>query len=82
VVIVQNILTVFVVLLGVVMIGLVMMQTPKNEGFGGGVTDNTVGGFRGKAGYDEMLSQYTRYIAVGWFVCAFILAVVGEFAHR
>ena len=73
-----NILIFFVVVLGIALIGLVMAQTPKNEGFAGGVTDNSGGGFRGKAGFDDILSHYTKLVAIGWFVLAFVLAVLSE----
>ncbi len=80
--IVVGILTTLVVLAGIILVVLVTMQTPKNEGFGGGVTNTPGGNFRGKAGYDEMLSNYTRLVAIGWFCLAFILAVVNELARR
>jgi protein translocase SecG subunit len=73
--IVVNILTGFLVLLSFFLITVVVMQTPKSEGFGGGVQNTPGGAFRGKAGYDEMLSNYTRMIAIAWFVSAFLLAV-------
>lgn len=79
--ILSNILIFFLVLLGIVLIGLVMMQTPKNEGFAAGVTDNTGGGFRGKAGFDDVLSSYTRFVAIGWFALAFLLAVISEMTN-
>ena len=80
--ILTNILTVFLVLLSCLLIAVVMMQTPKSEGFGGGVANVQGGGFRGKAGYDEMLSNYTRIIAIGWFAVAFLLAVISEYVRR
>ena len=78
----SGILTGLLLLLSVGLIVVVIMQTPKSEGFSGGVTNVTGGGFRGKAGFDEMLSNYTRIIAIGWFATAFLLAVVAELAKR
>ncbi len=80
--IITGALTVILVLLSVALIAVVTMQTPKSEGFGGGVQNTPGGTFRGKAGYDEMLSNYTRMIAIAWFVTAFIVAVLGELAKR
>lgn len=80
--ILSGILTVFLVLLSVGLITTVVMQTPKSEGFGGGVANTPGGNFRGKAGNDEILSGYTRSIAIGWFAVAFILAIVNEFIKR
>ena len=70
-----NILTGLLVLLSFFLITVVVMQTPKSEGFGGGVQNTPGGTFRGKAGYDEMLSNYTRTIASAWFASAFLLAI-------
>ncbi len=76
--IVTGILMGVLVLLSIGLTALVTMQTPKSEGFGGGVQNTPGGSFRGKAGYDEMLSGYTRSIAIAWFATAFILAVLQE----
>jgi protein translocase SecG subunit len=70
-----NILTVLLVLLSIGLTTIVVLQTPKSEGFGG-VTNPTGGGFRGKAGTDEMLSYYTRIVAIAWFATAALLGVL------
>jgi len=77
-----NILTVFLVLLSVGLVTVVTMQTPKSEGFGGGVSNTPSSNFRGKAGYDDMLSGYTRMIAIGWFAVAFLIAILNEIVAR
>ena len=74
-----GVLTGLLVLLSLLLITTVVMQTPKSEGFGGGVANTPGGTFRGKAGYDEMLSNYTRMIAIGWFAVAFLLSVLHHF---
>jgi protein translocase SecG subunit len=76
--ILNGILTGVMVLLSVLLVATVVMQTPKSEGFGGGATNTPGGNFRGKAGYDEMLSNYTRMIAIGWFAVAFVLAILNQ----
>jgi len=78
----SGILTGLMVLFSIGLIVVVMLQTPKSDGFSGGVTNAQGGGFRGKAGYDEMLSGYTRIIGIAWFITAFLLAVVSEFSRR
>lgn len=78
----NGILTGLLVLLSVALIVIVTVQTPKSEGFGGGVANTTSGGFRGKAGYDEMLSGYTRIIAIAWGTVALLLAIVTEVIAR
>jgi protein translocase SecG subunit len=77
-----NILTGLLILLSISLVAMVLMQTPKSDGFTGGVTNATGGGFRGKAGNDEILSNYTRMIAIGWFVTAFALGVISEYAIK
>jgi protein translocase SecG subunit len=77
--IVLGILNGLLVLLSILLITTVVMQTPKSEGFGGGVANTPGGTFRGKAGYDEMLSNYTRLIAIAWFGAAFLLSVLHQF---
>lgn len=73
-----GILTGVLLLLSASLIGFVTMQTPKNEGFGGGVANTPSSNFRGKAGYDEMLSIYTRNIVIAWMSTAFLLYVLHE----
>ena len=80
--IVISVLTVLLVLLSLGLVAIVTMQTPKSEGFGGGVQNTPSSNFRGKAGSDEVLSNYTRLIAIGWFATAAILAVLNENVNR
>ena len=80
--IVISILTGLLVLLSLSLIVVVTMQTPKSEGFTGGVQNTPTSNFRGKAGYDDLLSSYTRMIGIGWFATAFVLAILSEFAPR
>ena len=76
--IVLSILTVVLLLLSVGLILIVTAQTPKNEGFGGGVANTPSSNFRGKAGYDEMLSLYTRNMVIGWMGTALLLYILHE----
>lgn len=76
-----SIFTGLLVLLSLALIAIVTMQTPKSEGFGG-VSNAPTSNFRGKAGYDDLLSGYTRMIAIGWFASAFVLAVLNEVNTR
>ena len=80
--IVITILTVLLVLLSIGLVTVVTMQTPKSEGFTGGVQNTPSSSFRGKAGYDDLLSGYTRLIGIGWFATAFVLAILNEVATR
>lgn len=77
-----TVLTVLSCLLGALLIFIVVIQTPKSDGFTGGVSNVQGGGFRGKAGQDEILSSYTRIIAIGWFALTFLVAVLSEIASK
>ncbi|MFM7323115.1 MAG: preprotein translocase subunit SecG [Armatimonadota bacterium] len=76
--IVATILTVVLFVLSLLLIFVVSAQTPKNEGFGGGVVNTPGGNFRGKAGYDEVLSNYTRTIAIAWIVTALLVGAASR----
>ena len=76
--IVLNILTGVLLLLSLGLILIVTMQNPKNEGLGGGVANTPSSNFRGKAGYDEMLSIYTRNIVITWMSTAVVLYILHE----
>ena len=76
--IVIGILTGVMLILSATLIWIVTAQNPKNEGFGGGVANTPSSNFRGKAGYDEMLSLYTRNLVIGWMGTALLLYILHE----
>ena len=78
--IVIGILTGALLLLSLSLILVVTLQNPKNEGLGGGVANTPSSNFRGKAGYDEMLSVYTRNIVITWMSTALLLYILHEMA--
>lgn len=63
------------VIVCVLMVFLVLMQRPRNEGlgaaFGGGVTDNVFGPQTA-----NVLSKFTTYLGISFFVLTLLLAVV------
>lgn len=76
--IVIGILTGALLLLSLSLILVVTLQNPKNEGLGGGVANTPSSNFRGKAGYDEILSVYTRNIVITWMSTALLLYILHE----
>jgi len=70
-----NILIGVLVLNAFLIVLLVMMQRPKNEGlgatFGGGVTENIFGGQT-----SNVLSKATTYLAIAFFAISFAIAVI------
>jgi protein translocase SecG subunit len=56
------------------LIALVVAQTSKSEGLGAAVGGGSGGGsVRGRAGVDEQLAQYTRYVAVAFMIMSALL---------
>jgi protein translocase SecG subunit len=56
---------------------LIMSQTSKNEGFGT-IGVQTPTNFKGKPGFEERLQQYTRNLAITWFVLGIVVAAVAN----
>lgn len=70
-----NILIAFHVLVCMLMVGVVLMQRPKNEGlgaaFGGGMTENIFG-----AQTTNVLQKFTVWLGVVFFVLTLLLAIL------
>ncbi len=70
-----NILIAFHVLVCALMVGVVLMQRPKNEGlgaaFGGGMTENIFG-----AQTTHVLQKFTVWLGVVFFALTLLLAIL------
>ena len=70
-----NILIAFHVLVCMLMVGVVLMQRPKNEGlgaaFGGGMTENIFG-----AQTTHVLQKFTVWLGVVFFALTLLLAIL------
>jgi preprotein translocase subunit SecG len=70
-----NVLIAFHVLVCVLMVGIVLMQRPKNEGlgaaFGGGMTDNIFG-----AQTTHVLQRFTVWLGIVFFALTLLLAIL------
>ena len=70
-----NVLISFHVLVCMLMIGVVLMQRPKNEGlgaaFGGGMTENIFG-----AQTTHVLQKFTVWLGIIFFVLTLLLAII------
>lgn len=64
-------------LVSLTLIALVVMQTSKHEGLGvvGGSSGPSL---RGRAGMDEKLSEWTRYVAFTFMVLSALLYIASE----
>ena len=69
------ILIAFHVLVCVLMVGVVLMQRPKNEGlgaaFGGGMTENIFG-----AQTTHVLQKFTVWLGIVFFALTLLLAII------
>ncbi len=73
--IVHGALSILQVIISIVLIIIVMMQTSKSEGLGGTIGGQISSTFKGKPGFDDRLSYYTRLIAVVFFACSILVAM-------
>jgi protein translocase SecG subunit len=71
----QIILLVLQALISIALVLLVMSQTTKNEGLTGTIGGNVSANFKGKPGFEERLQNYTRYIAIAWFVISILIGI-------
>jgi protein translocase SecG subunit len=72
---VKIILFVLEAIVSLSLIILMVTQTSKNEGFGT-IGVQTPTNFKGKPGFEERLQQYTRNLAITWFVLGMVVAAV------
>jgi protein translocase SecG subunit len=63
------------VLLAVGLIFIVDIQQTKNEGLGGTIGGKVQTSFKGKAGFEERLSDLTRTLGIGFFVVSILVAL-------
>jgi protein translocase SecG subunit len=71
----QIILLVLQALISIALVLLVMSQTTKNEGLTGTIGGNVSANFKGKPGFEERLQNYTRYVAISWFVVSILVGI-------
>ena len=68
-------LSVIQVLLGVGVIFIVAIQQTKNEGLGGTIGGKPTSSFKGKAGFEERLTDITKQLGIGFFVVSILVAL-------
>ncbi len=78
--ILANILLAFLIIDALLLVLIVLMQRPKNEGlgaaFGGGVTENIFG-----AQTTNVLAKFTMYLGIIFFVLALSIAALNARIH-
>lgn len=68
-------LSVIQVVMALGLIFLIDIQQTKNEGLGGTIGGKVQSSFKGKAGFEERLSDMTKNLGVGFFVVSILVAV-------
>lgn len=63
-------------LVSVTLIGIVAIQTTKNEGLSGSIGGQVTPTFKGKPGVDEQMRGITIKLSIAWFVISIIVATV------
>ncbi len=63
-------------LVSVTLIGIVAIQTTKNEGLSGSIGGQVTPTFKGKPGVDEQMRGITIKLPIAWFVISIIVATV------
>jgi protein translocase SecG subunit len=66
------VLSVLHIIASVILVGLVVSQTSKHEGLGA-VGGSSGPSLRGRAGVEEQLATYTKYVAVAFLVLSALL---------
>ena len=66
------------VLIAVWLIYIVAIQESKNDGLQGQIGSKTQSAFKGKAGKEEKLNEWTRNSALLFFGIAIIIALLGK----
>jgi preprotein translocase subunit SecG len=59
-----------------VLIGIIMSQATKSEGLSGTIGGKSESAFQGKPGFEDKLSEITKWAAVSFMVISAIVAYV------
>jgi protein translocase SecG subunit len=63
------------VVLAIALIFIVDIQTTKNEGLGGTIGGTVQSSFKGKAGFEERLTDLTKKLGYGFFIVSILVAL-------
>ncbi len=65
------------VICAILLIGLLAVQTTKQEGLTGTIGGRVESAYRGRLGADEQLKRWTGFVAVCFVASAFVLSLTG-----
>lgn len=53
-------------------------QQTKNEGLGGTIGGRVQSSFKGKPGFEERLSEITKFLGIGFFASSLLVAILAN----
>lgn len=65
------------VLFAVSLVFIIDGQQTKNEGLGGTIGGRVQSSFKGKPGFEERLSEITKFLGIGFFATSLLVAIIG-----
>ncbi len=65
------------ILSAIALVGLLAVQTTKQEGLTGSIGGRVESAYRGRLGADEQLKRLTGFVAVAFVITGFILSLTG-----
>lgn len=65
------------ILSAIALVGLLAIQTTKQEGLTGSIGGRVESAYRGRLGADEQLKRLTGFVAVAFVITGFILSLTG-----
>lgn len=72
----NNFLIILQIISAVILIVLIMLQTPKSDGLAAMGAQSSDSAYKGKMGKDEVFSTYTKYVAIAFFAGSLILVLL------
>jgi len=64
--------------LAIALIFIIDGQESRNEGLGGTIGGKVSSSFKGKPGFDERLTEITRYLGIGFFATSILVAFLAS----
>jgi protein translocase SecG subunit len=77
-VILHNLLMFVQAVIALVLIGIVMSQTSKDQGMGGALSGQNADAARYKGGYEEKLDNTAKNLAYSFLALSFLVAWIGH----
>ncbi len=73
--IIHTLLGVIQIAFAIMLIFIVAIQQTKSEGLSGTIGGQVTSSFKGKPGFEDRLTEWTKYLGIGFFVSSILVAV-------